>query len=403
MATALASSKSFPDRGVRLLCLPMSLLLALIVALVPLIMAPGVFLYFETIPKVAVILIAAGVLLWNLRKFEPRLAGLSESRLGRLLILGIGAQIVSLLVSSFISGDRTLSLLGTGWRRFGSMEHVAILLLSLLIAAWYAENSAGLLILFRTICLSGVLISVYGIAQYLGWDPFADAGRYSVAYGDLSIVRPPSTLGHALYFASYLVLLIFMSGALGTWGNSRLDRSLAFATASLASVALLLTGSRSGIAGLLVGVIFLIVRIKPAVTRKRIIAAGVFVGILGALYLSPLGEQIDDRWVQWRDDAKGGTRLFVWRDSLPMARAHLLWGSGPETFATEFPKYQSIELARAFPEYYHESAHNFLLEALLAQGVPGLMICLVLAGIGITASFQWTRRRTAAASLAAGF
>ena len=97
----------------------------------------------------------------------------------------------------------------------------------------------------------------------------------------------------------------------------------------------MLSGSRSGIAGLLVGGVFLIVRIKPAVTRKGMITAGVFVGILGALYVSPLGEPIDDRWVQWRDDAKGGTRLLVWRDSLQMARAHLLWGSGPEMFATE--------------------------------------------------------------------
>ena len=84
----------------------MSLLLALIVALVPLIMAPGVFLYFETIPKAAVILIAAGVLLWNLKKFEPGLAGLSESRLGRLLIFGFAAQTVSLVVVPFETACR---------------------------------------------------------------------------------------------------------------------------------------------------------------------------------------------------------------------------------------------------------------------------------------------------------
>jgi O-antigen ligase len=282
------------------------------------------------------------------------------------------------------------------------MEYVAILLLSLLIAAWYAENSAGLLILFRTICLSGMITSLYGILQYLGWDPFADAALYSVAYGELSIVRPPSTLGHALYFANYLVMLISISGALAAWGNSRFDRILGLCAASVASFALLLTGSRSGMAGLLVGGIFLIVRIRPAVTQKRIVAASVFAGMLGVLYLSPLAERMEDRWAQWRDDAKGGTRPLLWRDSLQMARAHLFLGSGPEMFAAEFPKYQSIELARAFPEYYHESPHNFLLEALLSEGLPGLTICLALAGIGIAASFQWKQRPTVAASLAAG-
>jgi O-antigen ligase len=380
----------------------MNLLIAIIVALVPVVMAPNLFLYFETLPKAAVILIGVGVLLLNLRRFEPGIAKLAASRLGRVLILGITAQIVSLFVSSCFSPDKVLSFLGTGWRRLGSIEYAAVLLLCLLVAAWYADNFARLVSLFRAICISGIVTTSYGILQYLGWDPFADAARYSVAYGDLSIVRPPSTVGHAVYFADYLVVLIFISVGLATWESSRSGRSLALLVALMAIVALLLTGTRAGIVGLLAGGIFLFIRIRPAITRKRIILTAVFIGILGALCFTPVGEQLEDRWAQWRDDAKGGTRPLLWRDCFEMARVHLVLGSGPELFATEFPKYQSIELARAFPEYYNESTHNVLLDALLSQGVPGLIICLILGSVGIVASFQWKKHRTVGAALAAG-
>lgn len=380
----------------------MNLLIAIMVALVPLIMAPKLFLYFETLPKAAVILIGAGALLLSLRRFEPGLSRIGQSRLGVLWTLGIAAQTVSLLVSSWFSRDKVLSFLGTGWRRLGSIEYIAILLLSLLAAGWYAKNSAGLVTLFRAICLSGIAVSGYGILQYLGWDPLADAARYSVAYGDLEIVRPPSTVGHALYFADYLIVLIFVSIALAVWEDSRSGRGLALLTTSLAVIALVLSGSRSGIVGLLVGGVFLVFRIRPAFTKKRILIAVTFLAILGALYVSPLGEQLEDRWAQWRDDAKGGTRPLLWRDCLQMARAHLLLGSGPELFATEFPRYQSVELARAFPEYYNESSHNILLDALLSQGLPGLMIVLALTAVGIAASFRWKHHPTVAAALAAG-
>ena len=56
------------------------------------------------------------------------------------------------------------------------------------------------------------------------------------------------------------------------------------------------------------------------------------------------------------------------------SREHLIAGYGPETFAVEFPRHQSIELARAYPDFYHESAHNIFLDAFVSKGLVGLLM-----------------------------
>jgi hypothetical protein len=85
------------------------------------------------------------------------------------------------------------------------------------------------------------------------------------------------------------------------------------------------------------------------------------------------------------EDALGGARLFLWRDSLRMSTEHLGLGYGPETFAREFPRHLSLELARAFPDFYHESPHNIFLDALLSKGLIGMIPLLALCLIGMTA------------------
>jgi hypothetical protein len=86
------------------------------------------------------------------------------------------------------------------------------------------------------------------------------------------------------------------------------------------------------------------------------------------------------RWV--REDLAGGARLYLWRDSLKLVGRHWTAGTGPDTFSVEFAKVQSPDLSRAFPEFYHESAHNMFLDAATAQGLPGLLILVAAAVMG---------------------
>ena len=64
------------------------------------------------------------------------------------------------------------------------------------------------------------------------------------------------------------------------------------------------------------------------------------------------------------------------------ACAALVERHGAGDLLSEFPKVQSRELSRAFPEFYNESAHNMFLDAGTAQGLPGLLILMAAVAFG---------------------
>jgi tetratricopeptide (TPR) repeat protein len=121
----------------------------------------------------------------------------------------------------------------------------------------------------------------------------------------------------------------------------------------------------------------------------------------GAFYLSPAGAQLRAR-VHWAlEEPAGGARFLLWRDSLHMAAARWPAGYGPETFIATFALDQSADLARAYPDFYHESPHNILIDVLVSQGVAGPLLFLAFAGSGFAAAWK-ARRNPAAVALAAG-
>ena len=95
--------------------------------------------------------------------------------------------------------------------------------------------------------------------------------------------------------------------------------------------------------------------------------------MVGGFYLSPAGLQLRSRTRWFLEDPWGGARPALWRDSLRMGLARPLLGFGPEVFTAEFPRYESISLAQAYPDFAHESPHNIFLDALISQGIPGLL------------------------------
>jgi hypothetical protein len=116
------------------------------------------------------------------------------------------------------------------------------------------------------------------------------------------------------------------------------------------------------------------------------------------LYISPPGAKLRAR-VHWSlDDVRGGARLLLWRDSLHMAMTRPLLGYGPETFPTQFPRFESVELSRAYPDFYQESPHNMFLDTLVSRGIPGAIALLALCALALYAA----RKDAALAAAAAG-
>lgn len=350
--------------------------LACAIAAIALILAPGLSFSFDIAPKFVILLAAAALAAFPLRR-------------SRFLYL-MALTVISLAISTVVSPRPSLSFYGSGWRRYGALAQLAVLLL-----AWSMFGVASRVGVFlRVVTAAGAITAVYGIAQYLGWDPILPAAAYHIGEGVWTIVRPPSTLGYASYFATWLLFVIF-------WGLA-VPGKLQKTGLALAVVALLLTGTRAAILGLVAGVAVWCFWRGLRLSRRAI---GVSLLVLAAgvvFYLSPMGQMMRSRTRWFREDPWGGARPLLWRDSLRAGLARPLFGYGPETFTAIFPHFESKELARSYPDFAHESPHNIFLDALVSQGIPGFLLLMAWCGLGFTAAWRSRSKHPAAtASLAA--
>jgi O-antigen ligase len=390
----------------------MVLLLGAVVAVVALIILPGFSFYFDITPKVAALLAGTGVMLVTLGIAQTRASATGGPRADQgvrptnglfsaLLLLNL----ISLAVSTAFSSQPGMSLFGSNWRRFGSVIQAAVLLFAWLVAGLCAGRPERVRTILRGVTLAGIVSAGYGIFQYAGWDPLLPAAAYHVGEGIWTIVRPPGTLGYASYFATWLLFVIFLGLGHHSMEESRVWRRLATLAMGLACVAMLLTGTRAAVLALLAGGAVFAARKGLRMTQRQVRAACLAAALLAAgaaaLYYSPPGRQLRSRARWFAEDPWGGARLDLWRDSLAMSSHRLAAGYGPEVFTAEFPHFESVALARAYPDFFHESPHNILVDALVSQGIPGFVILIALCAYGFRKAWQMKQAPLGAAFAAA--
>ncbi|MGO9261971.1 MAG: O-antigen ligase family protein [Bryobacteraceae bacterium] len=423
----------------------MAALLAVAVALTALIITPGYLFYFDITPKLIVLLVgtAAG-LVWMAvapeRGSGPIVRSRAYTSFGILLL----ANAVSLALAAAGSQWPALSWFGSSWRRYGALAQIAVFAFAWLTARCAAGRPDRIRTILRGAAIATVAGAIYGIFQYFGHDPFLPAAAYHIGEGIWTIVRPPGTMGYVSYFATWLLMGAFLCLALAGLEERGVWRYTAMGAAPLAIGAMLLTGTRAAMLGLVAGVaVWLYGRgwqaeapapqasevgqtgcplgpsVNPSVSPSaRPALRPIFRWLLGlaavvasvAFYFSPAGWNLRSRVRWFAEDPRGGSRALLWRDSLRMAGGRPAAGYGPDVFTRAFPPFESKQLARAYPDFAHESPHNMFLDALVAQGIPGCVILLALCGLGLWAglwpALRGAPRRPAgvplAAALAAG-
>lgn len=380
----------------------MRLLLPVTAALVPAILLPGYSFYFDITPKLVILLVAAALALiaWDGSLFRARSAA------GWMTLL-LALQCGWLVVAAAWSTNSALSFNGGNWRRLGVVTSMAILVYAFLVLVDCAGRRERLVQYLRAIVLGGIPISLYAAAQYAGYDPWLAPDAYHAGEGVFRIVRPPSTLGHASYLGAYLVYVVFAGCALKAVEHARLWRVIGVCGSAVASLAIVLSGTRAALVGVAAGLAVLVV-LLPAFRRPRhLIAAAALGACLLLFFVAPAGANLRSR-VHWSmEEPLGGARPLLWRDTLAMTSHRVLTGYGPETFGTEFPRYESVDLARAYPDFQHESPHNVFLDALAGQGALGCLLLAATAGLALygaraSASARGTLMSILAASFVAG-
>lgn len=366
----------------------MAVTAAIIIALVALILAPGSLFYYDVTPKLITLLTGAGIcaLLWRGR------------RPVRGLTLALACAAASLALSAAVSSNAALTLFGSTWRRFGAVAQIALLVFTWLIAA---TGELERRVILRGIALSSAAAALYGIAQYFGWDPILASAGYHIGEGLWTIVRPPGTFGYVSYFATWLLMAGFLSLELAAHEESAAWRRIAYSCAAACFAAMLLTGTRAAILGLAAGLLAAAFRRGVRVSPRVAAAMCAVAMALAIFYFTPAGWQLRSRTRWFREDPWGGARLLLWRDSLSMAASSPLTGSGGEVFTAAFPRFESVELARAYPDFAHESPHNIFLDAWVSQGALGLIGLVTLCGLGVYWSWR-ARNQWLLAALTAG-
>jgi len=330
------------------------------------------FLYFDVAPKVVLAFVAGALgCLWFAC---GRPIGVPN---GRILIFAVTAYAAVLILATVVSAAPHLSLGGSLWRRFGMAVRLSSLIaVAALFVLIYGRPDRWLWVV-RAFCLAAIAASVYAICQFFGFDPFLDATAYHDA--EAQVNRPPSSVGHATYFATLALQVAFWGLALWAQPSLLADRILGLLTSTVCFYAMLLSGTRAGVVGAAVGVITFVLIARHLSVRVWIPVLVAVVAI-ALVFLSGAGILLEGRVAQWAADV-GGARPLLWRDSLAMASASPLTGFGPETFTQQFPAFASNTISAAYPDHHQESTHNILLDTLLEQGGLGLLALSFLATV----------------------
>ena len=258
--------------------------------------------------------------------------------------------------------------------------------------------------LFAAVVLTGAIAGAYAILQQLRLDPIwhgLDKGR---VFG---------TLGQADNLAAYLVLALPPAGALALIGRGRL-RAGALVGFLLALAGLLLSYSRGGYLGAAAELAVALAALvalrwhrrgagRTAVPWRRLGSAAL--GVVVVLLLVAAVPATRDVAVRaWQRAASSANlqegsiadRLDLWAVGARITLDHPLLGTGPDSYALEFPAYRDTVLPRAraafMARFRPESPHDVYLAYSAGLGLPALAAYLALIGGALAAAGRALRR-----------
>ena len=213
--------------------------------------------------------------------------------------------------------------------------------------------------------ISGFLVCLYGVAQYLfGWDT-TQAWMDEEMFTDIKM-RIYSTLGNPNVLGEYILLVLPVSIGLMWTRRSAAAKIVYAGISALMFAALILTFSRGCWIGLLVAAAIFIT-----------FAAGKLWGFgLLALPIIPmvLPESIINRFMSIGDmeDSSTSYRVYIWMGTLAMMKDFWISGigMGQEAFTQVYPFY-------SYNAIVAPHSHNLFLQILVESGVAGIAVFLL--------------------------
>lgn len=282
------------------------------------------------------------------------------------------------ILSTIFSVNVNQSLSGKILREEGAFAIFCYLFIFQLSSKFYTFSRIHV----KLFLISAVMISLYAIAQYFGYDPLpVDSFRghwEKYAY---------STIGNPNFLGSYLTIVLPIS----IFYYILSKKTVYLLSSSLLFLCLLCTRTRSAWVGFSFSFAVLVYFVyKNKINIKRIFVVIMLFSII-TLSLNYFGNnETQNRAATIVTDAKlivtnspekdraGSTRFFIWKNALKLIPEKPLLGFGPDTFDIAFMGEFKEETEKYFGSLTVDKAHNEYLQIAVTTGLPSLVFYLLI-------------------------
>lgn len=241
------------------------------------------------------------------------------------------------------------------------------------------DRASRIRALARTLFAGGLIVSIYGIMQYIGIDPITwgnlpfEANRAFSTYGN------PDMLGGYIIFPLVISLALALSESDTRW-------RIVYWTGFLLAVATWIVAFTRGA---WIGGVFALGILVFVAFRHRVKLGAVdysFMGAVGAvatgLVIVSLNATSAVMNVVARivsivdfDGGSAKTRFQIWQAAIDGIKDRPIFGFGADTFRLIFPRYKPIEYTNTAGYLsVADNVHNYPLQISAALGIPGFLL-----------------------------
>jgi O-antigen ligase len=308
-------------------------------------------------PKFWVLLLSASWLLGHLVKNKVEFSE-SDKKFYIKIFLVIVAYLVFLAISSLLSYNKQVSLLGETFRRNGALTYTGFAIFFLMAAKFIRFENIK--IGFNKLLIVGLITSAYAFVQLSGNDfvQWSDHGS--------SVI---TTLGNSNFAgASMAIFLVLIFGQMFIKSFNIYYRILASIVSTMLLFAIFPTNARQALIILSFG-LFLIIATKIYELNKRIGLLVFLIGgitsifaVLGTLQVGPLKDLLYKPSISIRG--------YYWRAGMDMFKDHPLFGVGVDNYGAFFKEYRDPQYALNYGYGITSSnAHNVFIQNFATGGL----------------------------------
>lgn len=275
---------------------------------------------------------------------------------------GIGFLMIGMLIIYFLAAVTSFVPLKSMqiWLIYFAFMSVYFLIINTV------KTKKQLIDLLMVFVLSGLLVCLYGIAQYVfGWDTAA-AWIDEEMFTDIKM-RIYSTLGNPNVLGEYILLVLPVSVGLLWIKKKPLQKLVYLAITGILFLALILTFSRGCWIGIMIAAAIFITFVAGKLWGLGLIALPILPAVLP--------ESITNRFLSIGDlqDSSTSYRVYIWMGTLAMMKD--FWksgiGMGSEAFAEVYPFY-------SYHSIVAPHSHNLFLQIAVESGVVGILVFLLI-------------------------